>query len=211
VLVKDDILHAVFIILTSFGKELVYTSLERGKGTRPVVISEGRGINHPIISFANGKLYVWWIACKRLYYSISYDKGVSFSKCEVYKKHFTDTPIKAQYIDEYGKDSKDYAFSDMYVRENMPWDIQLTDDIYNDFFSIDPPETDNNGIERLKSDLNSMKIKIAEYSAKITERDENIHRLNRLLKMKNEELLNAERKMKRGGIKCIPQNNTEDN
>jgi hypothetical protein len=177
-LCHKDTIHICIIVSTNFGKQLIYTSHGKNGNTPPIVLCDFRGINNCCISFIKDKLYVWWINSKRLYYRISYDYGASFTQVQRYGK-FADTAVKAHFISEV--QTEDFACSDVYVKSNMPWDVQLMEDFYVDFFCCDN-QTES---EKIKSEISEMQQKIRDYQTEITEKDEMIYKLNKMLNMKN--------------------------
>lgn len=194
VLEYSNMLHFAFVVSTGFSQQIVYVC--DTDCPRPVIVTEGRGIKSCMLSYVDNKIYLWWFFGTSLYYSVSYDNGISFSSPERYVHNLYDRIIKAQCIIE--GDNWLYAFNDLYVRENMPWDISLIDDICPDFycsrFSPDEKTEDRDESQRLKSNIDNMQRRLDVFAAQINERDEKINQLNILLKQKNDELISLEKR-----------------
>lgn len=183
--IKDTI-HIAVIVSTGFSRQLVYICT--ADRPQPVTITEGRGIKNCMVSYIDDRLYIWWFYGSRLYYCVSYDNGASFGRQTKYSITVTDSVIRAQYIDE---GIGNYSFCDLFVRESMPWDIKLLEDICPDFFCFNDKNVSEEN-EALKSNVTSLQKKLDIFAAELNEKDEKIYQLNRLLKMKNDELINME-------------------
>jgi hypothetical protein len=143
------------------------------------------------ISFVNEKIYIWWLNNNRLYHTISYDYGTSFSPTQRYQNRIAENTIKAEYITT-PKDGN-FTACDVCVRENTPWDIQLLGDIYPDFFCCTPTQN-NNEIADMQKTIAELQAKLNAQTAELEQKNEKIYQLNRQLKMKTDELVAMERK-----------------
>jgi hypothetical protein len=188
VFIRNDILHLVFLVSTPFSRQLIYTDTN---GTKPTVLSESRGMSNCCISFINEKIYIWWLNNNRLYHTISYDYGTSFSPTQRYQNHIAENTIKSEYITTL--QDKNFAAGDICVRENTPWDIQLIGDIYPDFFCCTGAQNKDE-ISDMQKTIAELQARLNAQTAELEQKNEKIYQLNRQLKMKTDELVAMERK-----------------
>ncbi len=152
-LTTNNTIHVLYIVKSMFSTQLLYRKKESKQFSNPITIWEGQKINNCLIFFANDKLYATYTHNGQLFYCISENKGISFSRPARYKNKFCLNPVKSTYISETPQSENTFYCRQLYVDNLNLCDIQLLPDLYEDFYLAETNSTPIINNERKNYDI----------------------------------------------------------
>jgi len=214
-LITQSEMHTIYIVKSLFSTQLYYRKNDEGKFKAPILLMESQNLSNCIVYFVNCELHVTCLSNNGLFTSISKDNGRTFSKVSKNEFKISSNCTKATYISFEQQDESKFYARQIYVNKDRPYDVQLIPNIYKEFYPVHkkdvevPFEMSNFDLPKIKldkvenadfstfaqsEDLISGKVEILKnkldmYNSQIIEKDKQIIELTRILKLKNEEIM----------------------
>ena len=233
-LVTNNSIHSLFTIKNLFTKQLIYKKKQGDYFSKPIILFDSPNINNNLLLIIKNNLYACWTINNKIYFCISKDNGLNFSKPQVFMSNTFELE-KAIFLSDKNLDlnknleQQDFFCREVYINKNNPWEIKflfdLDPDIKKNLFSLDHKYKNQNQNNIYQQDLaqkqefninslntqeiiNKLKNQLEIKNKQLIQKDKQILELTNLLKSKNDEIiaLCVTKKNKKSGIDSDPIN-----
>ncbi|MDR0999331.1 MAG: hypothetical protein LBL96_00770 [Clostridiales bacterium] len=177
-LTTQDAIHALFIVKSMFGSQLIYRRNATGEFSAPIALNDAQRLENCLLYIARGVLYAAFMQAGNLFFCLSRDMGATFDKPKRYESKFCRQPEKAQYVGEHQMSEQTMYCRQIYVDKNHPWDAQIIPDVYENFYV--PAQQDDAWDDKMET----LESEIAELREQVALRDKQIANFNKTLKQR---------------------------
>ncbi len=188
-LTTDNTIHVLYAVKTMFSYQLIYKKKEYEEFEAPIILWDGAKISDCLLSIINNNIHVFFICKDKLYTCISKNKGMNFTKPDIYKNKFCVEPKKAVYISESNMSCNKFFIREVLIDKYNPCDIQLLPDLCEDFYKIPaiPISIEKQNVEIKSKNIsnnnanNNFKTQINKLKNEISKKDEQIEYMTNIL------------------------------